>query len=391
MTATVQSSTPAQKPLRLMIVAGEASGDLHAAALLRELKVLSPRPIEAFGIGGDQLAADGMELLAHAEQTGVIGFWEVAKRARFFRNLLRRMTALLVSRRPDLLLTVDYPGFNMRLAERAKADGIPTVHYICPQVWAWHKERIPKIAALFDRLITLFPFEPPLFEGTGLDVVFAGHPLVDRVAETRAAASPLLPWGTGRRIALFPGSRAAEVQRILAILVAAARDVERRAGPCCFLVPAPSEAVERQVRGALARLDDKPTQIEVIRGNSRHVLRQAEAAVVKSGTGTLEASLLLCPSVIVYRTSWLTYRVFKRLITGIRHIGLVNIIAGRTVCRELIQGDLNPQSLADELVRLLDDPEARGGILEGMREVNAALGPEGASLRAARAVLEAIP
>lgn len=378
-------------PLRLMIIAGEVSGDMHAAALLHELRRLSPRPIEAYGIGGDHLAAEDVELLAHADQTGVIGFWEVAKRFRFFARLLRRMTALLETRRPDLLLTVDYPGFNMRLAERAHARGIRTVHYICPQVWAWHRERIPKIAAIFDRLITIFPFEPPLFDGTGLDAVFAGHPLVDRAAETRSEPPAELPWGEGRRVALFPGSRPAEVNRLLPDLVAAACEVERRVGACSFLVPAPTEAIARRVEELLATLPAKPTSLTVTRGQSRHVLLQAEAAVVKSGTGTLEASLLLCPSVIVYRTSTLSYLLFKRLITGVRHIGLVNIIAGREVCRELLQHNLTPTALADELVRLLQDSAARKEVLEGMHAVNTALGGEGAAARAAQAVLDVLP
>jgi lipid-A-disaccharide synthase len=374
-----------------MIIAGEVSGDMHAAALLREFRRICPRPVEAYGIGGDQLAADGVELFAHADQTGVIGFWEVAKRFRFFRGLLRRMAAVLDTRRPDLLLTVDYPGFNMRLAAQAKSRGIRTVHYVCPQVWAWHRERIPKIAAIFDRLITIFPFEPALFDGTGLDVVFAGHPLVDRAAETRTEPPPALPWGPGHRVALFPGSRPGEVQRLLPDLVAAACEVERRIGPCTFLVPTPTEAIALHVERVLAGLRAKPAHIAIARGNSRHVLLQAAAAVVKSGTGTLEASLLLCPAVIVYRTSTLSYLLFKRLITGVRHIGLVNIIADREVCRELLQDDLTPTALADELVRLLDDPVARDAVLDGMRAVNVALGGDGAAARAARAVLDVLP
>lgn len=389
-TASTLPSASASAPLRLLLVAGEVSGDLHAAALLRELRRLCPRPLEVYGIGGDQLAAEGVELLAHADQTGVIGFWEVARRLRFFRGLLRRLTRLLDERRPDLLLTVDYPGLNLRLAARAHARGIRTVHYICPQVWAWHRGRIPGIAAVFDRLIAIFPFEPPLFEGTGLDAVFAGHPLVDRAAETRAEVPAALPWGEGRRIALFPGSRPAEVQRILPDLVAAAVMVERQAGPCSFLVPVPTEAIGRLVRDTLARLRERPAQLEVLRGASRQVLLQAEAAVVKSGTATLEASLLLCPAVIVYRTSHLSYLLFKRLITGVRHIGLVNIVAGREVCRELLQDALTPEALASEMLRLLE-PAVRREVLEGMRAVNAALGGTGAAERAARAVFEVLP
>ena len=378
-------------PLRLMVLAGEVSGDMHAAALLRELRaVVAPRDVEAFGIGGDALAAEGVELFAHTDQTGVIGVWEVLRRYRFFSRLLRRMTRLLDERRPDLLLTVDYPGFNLRMAARAKARGIPAAHYVCPQVWAWHRGRIPKIARSLDLLVTLFPFEPALFEGTGLRAVFAGNPLVDRAAETRrAAAAPdamPLPWDEGRRVALFPGSRPNEVRRLLPDIVEAARRVDAACGPCSFLIPTPTEGVRELVRRELARIPAQPRHLQVIAGGSRQALLEAEAAVVKSGTSTLEASLLRCPEAVVYRVSELSYRILRRLITGVRHISLVNILAGRGVCREFIQHDLTPEALAAEMVRLLDDAGYRSEMLSGMDAVDASLGPEGSARRAAEAV-----
>ena len=384
------------KPFRIMILAGEVSGDMHAAALLRELRaVVAPREVEVFGIGGDALAAEGAELFAHTDQTGVIGLWEVLKRFRFFSRLLRRMTRLLDERRPDLLLTVDYPGFNLRMAARAKARGIPAAHYICPQVWAWHRGRIPKIARALDLLVTLFPFEPALFEGTGLRTVFAGNPLVDRAAETRrAAASPgamPLPWDEGRRVALFPGSRPNEIRRLLPDIVAAACRVDAACGPCAFLIPTPTEGVRALVERELARIPSQPRHLQIVSGGSRQALLEAEAAVVKSGTSTLEASLLRCPEAIVYRVSELSYRILKRLIKGVRHIGLVNILAGREVCREFIQHDLTPEGLAAELVRILDDADHRAEMLAGMDEVNASLGPEGAARRAAEAVAGLLP
>ncbi len=374
-----------------MIIAGEISGDMHAAALLREMRRLYPGQIEAYGIGGDHLAAEGMELYAHVDETGVMGFWEVARRFRFLGRLLKETKNLLDSRRPDLLLTVDYPGFNMRIAPQAKARGIRTVQFISPQVWIWNRKRIPKMVATFDCLIPILPFEPAVFDGTGLKAVYVGNPLVDQVAAIRDEPRSDLPWGEGRRVALFAGSRKTEIQRILPGLVAAARLVEQRVGPCSFILPSPSKATAALVREMLAKLPDKPAHIVPVEGESRQVLLQAEAAVVKSGTGTLEASLLLCPSVIVYRVATVSYYIMKYVISGINHVGLVNIVADREVCRELLQHDFTPQNLADELEKLLTDEPTRTRMLADMREVNAALGEEGVAARAAALVLEELP
>lgn len=370
-----------------MLVAGEISGDLHAAAIVRELRRICPRPLEIYGIGGDRLAEEGMEILEHVDKTGVIGFWEVARNFRFFSGLVKRMSRLLDTRPPDLLLAIDYPGLNQRLASRAFAKGIPVVQYVCPQVWAWRRGRIASIAAVLDRLITIFPFEPPLFEGTGLDVVFAGHPLADRAEETRAEPRADLPWGAGKRIALFPGSRPMEVQRIIEDLVAAAVLAEEQIGPCSFIMPTPTRAIESLVQESLSRISKKPRHLKTVFGQSRQVLLQADAAAVKSGTGTLEASLMLCPATIVYRTSRLTYLILKNLIDGVNHIGLVNIVAGKEVCRELLQDELTPQALAAELIHLLE-PQRRETMLLEMQAVNKALGGSGSARRAAKAVLE---
>ncbi|MGI5868344.1 MAG: lipid-A-disaccharide synthase [Kiritimatiellia bacterium] len=380
-----------ETPIRILVLAGETSGDMYGAAILRELRAIAPRPLECYGLGGDQMKAEGVELFAHASVTGVMGFWEVLKRYRYFSRLLKTITGLLDTRRPDIVLTIDYPGFNMRIAEQAHRRGIRTVHYVCPQVWVWHRERIPKIARIFDRLIALFPFEPTLFDGTGLNITFEGHPLADQVAATLAEPPPDLPWGEGRRIALFPGSRPAEVARLLPVEIEAACRLEAAAGPCSFIIPAPTPSTRRAVEAILAKLPRKPATLAVSDGQSRHILRQAEAAVIKSGTSTLEASLLLCPCVIVYKVSPLTFAIGRRLVKGVSHVGLVNILAKRTVCRELIQDDMTPETVAAEMTRILSDDDYRNTMLEGMREVNAQVGPPGATARAAKQILLEIP
>lgn len=379
------------KPIRILVCAGEISGDMYAAAIIREMRAQCPAPLEFFGIGGDKMREEGVELFAHVSETGVMGFWEVAKRYRFLSNLLKTMTDLLDERRPDLLLTIDYPGFNLRLATQAHRRGIRTVHYVCPQVWAWHKKRIPKIASVLDRLLTLFPFEPALFEGTGLAVSFEGHPLADQVAATLAEPSPQLPWGEGHKIALFPGSRRSEVLRLLPDEIAAAVLLEKRIGPCSFIVPTPTPATRQAVLEILEKTPKKPARLSVSDGQSRHILHQAEAAVIKSGTSTLEGCLLLCPFVIVYRVSRLSYYLFKLLITGVKHIGLVNILADKTVCRELIQDTVTPAAIADELERLIGNAGAREKMLVEMQAVNAKVGAPGASARVASEVIKELP
>lgn len=380
-----------QKPIRILICAGEISGDMYGAAIIREMRAACKAPLEFYGIGGDLMKAEGVELFAHASETGVMGFWEVLKRYRFFSGLIRQITGLLDSRRPDLLFTIDYPGFNLRIAEQAHTRGIKTVHFVCPQVWAWHKNRIPKIARVLDRLITLLPFEPALFHGTGLKVTFEGHPLADQIVTTLAESSPHLPWGEGHRIALFPGSRKTEITRLLPDEMQAARLLEKRIGACSFIIPVPTPAARETVLEILAKLKDKPKQVAVVDGVSRHVLHQAEAAAIKSGTSTLEGSMLLCPLVIIYRVSAISYAIMRLVVTGVTHIGLVNILAKKTVCQELLQYALTPETLANELEKLICNADYRATMLAEMRAVNSIVGAPGATARIAARVLEELP
>lgn len=376
--------------IRILICAGEISGDMYGAAIVREMRAQSATPLEFYGFGGDLMKAQGVELYAHVSQTAVMGFWEVLRNIRFLMRLKRAIHGLLSTRRPDVVLTLDYPGFNLKLAAYAKSRGIPAVHYVCPQVWAWRKGRIPKIARSLTKLITIFPFEPPLFEGTGLNAVFLGHPLADQVAGTLSRPPAPLPWGEGHRIALFPGSRHSEINRILPIQIAAAVLLEERLGPCSFLIPAPTAEARAQLEEALAKIEHKPSSLAVCDGNSREILRQSKAAVIKSGTSTLEGSMLLCPFVLVYRVSAASYRIMRSLVTGVSHVGLVNILAQKEVTKELLQQDATPEAIAYEIERLLTDAAARETMLAEMRAVNALVGKPGASARAAAAVLDLI-
>jgi lipid-A-disaccharide synthase len=375
-----------------MVLAGEASGDMHAAALVRALRERWDGPVEFRGTGGEALRAEGVALLGHADQMAVIGLFAVLGRARFFLRLLRTVRDEIARWRPHLVLTIDYPGFNLRVAARARAKGFTTVHYICPQVWAWHRGRIPKIARSLDRLITLFPFEPACFRETGLAVTFAGHPLVDRARESFAEPLADLPWGDApRRVALLPGSRRGEIERILPILLAAAAELDRDPGGCTFLIPASTPAMRALAEAIVARTPEAPRSWRIVDGQARQALRQAHAAAIASGTATLEACLMRCPSILVYRMgmNWLVGRAARRILAT-PFVGLVNIVAGRAVMPELLHGDCNPANVAAALRPLLADETRRAAMLAEFDAVAHALGDGNASGRAADAILETL-
>jgi lipid-A-disaccharide synthase len=381
-----------KKTVRIMVCAGEVSGELYAANIMREIKreLAGAYNIEFFGIGGDKMIAEGAEIIAHVSKTGVMGLWEVLKHARFFTKLKKQLQEMIDTRKPDILFTVDYPGMNMRIAEYAHNKGIKTIHFICPQVWAWHQERIPKIARIFDHLITIFPFEPKLFDGLNLDCHFLGHPMVDVIAATKREPAPVLPWGNGYRIALFPGSRRNEIARLLPDILHAATLVEAEVGECTFIIPTPTEQIDKLVRSELAKCTVVPKQLLLCSGNSRHVLQQSTAAIIKSGTSTLEAALMECPHIVVYRVSKLTEIIARHLIKGVKNVGIVNIVADKEITPELLQDDVSPERMAAELIPLVRLGEARDTQLRELQKVCDALGAEGAIERTGKFIADRI-
>jgi len=378
-------------PIRILICAGEVSGDMHAAALMRALRERLPRPAVFRGFGGDAMRAGGAELLYHTDRTAIIGITPVIKNLSFLLGMSRRMKREILDWKPDLVLTVDYPGMNLRLAKFAHGRGFKTAHYICPQVWAWHRSRIPKIAKMLDLLLCIFPFEPALFNDTPLRPLFTGHPLVDRAAETRAEQPPApLPWQGRHRIALLPGSRTSEITRILPRLLAAAALLEQRlGGDCSFIIPAPGRNMRTLGEAVAAAAPVRPQRLAFVDGQARQVMLQAHAAAVASGTATLEACLMRCPTVLVYTASPVTYLIARFLVKGVRYLGLANIIAGKEVMPELLQHDFTPERLADQLHRYLTDPAARAQAVTELDAANALLGSGNASGRAADAMIAA--
>lgn len=346
----------------MVIVAGEASGDAHAARVLRSLKGLYPE-LTAWGFGGDHLAAEGMEIREHVDQLSIMGIWEVLKQYRYFRRIFHRLLTEIRERKPDLILLVDYPGFNLRLAEALQGEGIPIVQYVCPQVWAWKKKRIPKMEKVLDGLICIFPFEKEVFEGSSLPVYDCGHPMVE---ETLAVTSDA-GWGDGVKLVLVPGSRLQEIERIFVPMLETAALVLKEIPGLQIRVPAANRECKQRMQALMDTHPELPT-VELVDGRMRELVKGADAALVTSGTATLETALLGTPMLIVYKTSALTYAIGKRVVT-VAYIGMVNLIAKRELCPEFIQDAAQPAAMAASLFPLLRDSRERREMLEGLAEV----------------------
>jgi len=363
-------------PRDLLVVAGEASGDLHGARLLSELRRRVP-DLTAFGLGGDEMRAAGLEAVAHSSEISVVGITEVLKilpRAReVFADLLREVER----RRPGLAVLIDFPDFNLRLAKELKGRGLEVVYYISPQVWAWRKGRVKTIAKVVDRMLVLFPFEADFYRDHGVDVVHVGHPLVDEV--------PVLPqaWDRGEsagpfRVALLPGSRRSEVEALLPTLLEAARKLAARLPVEVRIIKAPtipSELLDEAV--GLAGLP-----VEIVAEDRFAAIADSHLAICASGTATLEVGLLGTPMIMVYRLASWTYALAK-LLVRLPNVSLVNLVLDRRAVPELIQGEANPERIAAEAERLLTDAGERDRMREALAEVRGRLGEGGASRRAA--------
>ena len=351
----------------ILLSAGEPSGDLHGAAVAAALRRRWPRA-RLFGLGGPLMAEAGVELLEDVRRLAVMGFVEVAGRLPFFVRLLRRVRREMVRRRTDLVLPIDYPGFNLRLARAARRSGVPVLYYIAPQVWAWHRSRCRQLAENTDRLAVVLPFEETVFREAGARAVFVGHPLLDAapVTVTREAFCEQLGLDPAAPIlALFPGSRAQEVRRHLAVFEGAAHRL-RETNPAVQPVIAASRTLPRELYGG--------TPFPLVH-DSRALLAHARAALVKSGTGTLEAALAGTPLVIAYRAHPLTFWLARRLVQ-VPRIGLVNLVAGEALAPEYLQDEATPEALARAVGPLLEDGVARDRMLEGLARVRASLAPQ---------------
>lgn len=369
-------------PKRIYTVAGELSGDAHGAGLMRSLRNRLP-DLEFRGVGGPEMAEiAGAGLRDWVEDAAVMGVWEVLKRYGWFKQRFDEMLADLKSFQPDVLLLIDYPGFNLRFAEAVKRECPQTriVYYISPQVWAWNKGRIPKMVRLLDEMLCLFPFEQPIFQNAGLKTTFVGHPLVDELDEKRLPTATRDPFLIG----LFPGSREREIARLFPMMVETAKKLDFANRGLKFEVPAASPQLATQIRSLVAAAGAGEL-ITVTNGGSHSLMQRACCAVIASGTATLEAAYYGLPYCLVYRTAPLTY-LLARLLVKIDHIGLVNILAGEGIVEEWIQSKAEPQTVARSLQRLIESPASRQSLQYRLAETAAKLGGPGAHERAAHAV-----
>ena len=370
---------------RILISAGEASGDIHAAAVTAAIKKIDSS-VEVFGMGGDALRNAGGEVLFDIKDHGVMGFVEVLKKLPDLFKLRDDFEKVMDERKPDCLITVDYPGFNMKLAKLAHDKGIPVVSYIAPSAWAWHKSRAKKVAKIVDKVACIFPFEYDVYKEAGAHVEFVGHPLVDIVKPkmTQEEAMAFAGKEEGKKlILLMPGSRLMEIEKMLPTLLEAAKLIKKQLPEVSFVMPRagtiPISLLEEKIQ--TSGLDVKITE-----GNNYDLFSVADLALATSGTVTLEAALCGLGSVIVYKTNPVTYFIAK-LVVNIPHIGLPNIVAAKSVLPELIQNDFTPAKVAQEALALLES-ERNEKMKDDLAYVKERLGKPGAVGRVAELVLK---
>ena len=373
---------------RVMIVAGEASGDLHASSLVRAAHALEPS-LAFFGMGGPRMRRAGVETLVDAREMAVVGLVEVLAHFPAIVRAFRTLKECLLSNPPDLLVLIDYPDFNLRLAAVARKAGVKVLYYISPQVWAWRVGRVKKIARLVDRMAVVFPFEVPFYEKEGVPVSFVGHPLVDTVHPDMAPDEARRSFGIDRNrrtVGLFPGSRTQEIRVHLPVIMESARALRERFPDLQFILPLAS---------SLSRCDIDPflrgsgLGVIVVEEKSYDVIQVCDAIITVSGTVTLEIALMGVPMVIIYKVSPLTYCIGKRLIR-VDHIGLCNIVANARVVKELIQHEANPDLIAAEIGQILDDPAYAAHMRDDLKRVAQRLGGGDCSSRVAAIVMEMV-
>ena len=371
--------------MKIYIVAGEASGDARGAELIQALRARQPAAA-FFGAGGREMRAlAGGDFTDWADEA-VVGLWDVLKKYDYFKGQFERMLADIATVQPDALVLIDYPGFNLRLAREARRrfPRLTIVDYISPQVWAWNRGRIPKMARYLDLMLCIFPFERPLYEKSGLRTVYVGHPMLDSLARKiiDIPRDPLL-------VGLFPGSREKEVRRIFPVMAEAALWMKKARPELRFEASAASHELAGEMLAALERLGQNEDFCAIKVRSAHSLMQRAIAGMVCSGTATLEAAFFGLPLCVVYKVAWLTWIVGKRLVR-VPFLGMPNVLAGREIAREFLQGAATPEALAAETLRLVFNTEHREALQAGLASVIASLGQRGAAAHAAEAILDAL-
>lgn len=374
---------------RIMVIAGETSGDLHGGLLVGDLKGREPG-LELYGIGGDRMREAGLDLLYHVRDFSFMGFAEVLGHLPFIRSAFRRLEAEMERRRPDLLVLIDYPGFNLRLARAAKARGIPVVYYISPQVWAWGRHRVRRIKRLVDRMLCILPFEEEFYRSRGVPARYVGNPLLDiaRPALSReafarkhglSASQPL--------VGLLPGSRHQEVERILPAMLGACRMLKDKQPSVQFALGLAPNIGEEGILNQAQRHGISPA---IVTEESYDLMAHSDLVLAASGTATLECGIIGTPLIVIYKTSWLSY-LLGRMLVRVPFIGLVNLVAGKQVVPEFIQHEARPGAIFLMAQMLMSPGRPREAVKSELAKIPALLGQPGAAGRAAAEILDALP
>ena len=373
---------------KVLVVAGEASGDQHAADFIRSLKTLRPG-ISVYAVGGERLHQAGAEIIVRSSELSVVGIFEVINHLGPILRAYRKVTQWLRNCRPNLLVLVDFPEFNLLLAKRAKALGIPVFYYISPQIWAWRQGRVKKIKRLVDKMAVILPFEKAFYKQQGIEVEFVGHPLLDSVRSSLTRQEFIEKFGlpaAGKMVCLLPGSRSGEIRRHIDLFMDTASVTAGKLPGISFCLPlAPGlqkKAVELIKKGTASLRAGCGPNIHLIRNAAHDAMAASDLVIAASGTVTLEAAILKIPMIVTYRISPLTYHLGRRLVK-VKWVSLVNLIAGREIVPEILQDEAGPENLSKQAVTLLEDREARRRMINGLEEAVSLLGKPGAAGRAA--------
>jgi lipid-A-disaccharide synthase len=370
---------------KIAIIAGEASGDLHGSSLVKELKKINP-DLEFFGIGGDKMKREGVELIFHIDRLSIMGFFEVIKNLSFIREVMKTMVSVIEVKRPDVAILIDYPGFNLRFAEKVKSLGIPVVYYISPQVWAWGGNRVKKMQALIDKMIVVFPFEKQIYDKFNIDCEFVGHPFLE-------VARPVLSLEDFQRkfdirknevvVGLLPGSRWQEVEKILPIMLDSCQLLKARIKDVKLLLGLASTIKKERIESLLTQAN---SQVMIVENLTYDLMKHADLLLIASGSATLECAILGTPFLVLYKTGFWNYVVAKSLI-NIPNIALANVVAGKRIIPEFIQKKAIPTHIAEEMYEILNDKNRYKAIQNELAKVKEKLGEEGASKKAAQIIV----
>jgi len=372
----------------ILIVAGEASGELYASHLVRAIKEINPE-VRFFGLGGEKIQAEGVELYCNIVSMAVVGFSEVVKSLKKFKSIFDGLLLEVDKKKPDLAILVDYPGFNLRLAQELKKRKIPVIYYISPQIWAWGKGRIKTIKQVVDKMIVIFPFEEEIYKKAGVPVTFVGNPLLDiaKPALNRQELFAKFNIPAARyTVALLPGSRVSEVKNHLSIMLETAKILREQLGDIQFLILR-SPTVKEEIFRAIMEKYQMP--MHLLSAMTYEGLAAADFAIVASGTATLETAVLGTPMVIVYKVAFLTW-LYLRSIIQVPYVGMANILAGRKIVEEFLQFNAHADKIAPYIVNTLTKPQELEKIKVSLAKVKSRLGQTQASQRAARIILDSM-